>query len=289
MPVGTLNPNIPSPELTAALNAAATRMRALGRPYLTPPLLLLTFARDDSAAHRLLIQWSRERNLRLEDLATSAETMARADPGRNADFNFLDAGGQPVPLSSEMLVVLDEGRSIAQASDEIYVGTEHALGALAEQGVGTAALLRRYGITRDTMTGRLVAQAQTKRLTSQDLVARAKAGEAGPVYARQDLMQDMLELLALSNHRHVILVGDAGVGRRSSVAALGLLMAEGKGPKDFASLVQVAETALLDDAGKAVEAALRQAQEGILFVPSIERFFGGSLVSAEFPQATRAV
>src|SRR5512142_3096385 len=202
MPVGTLNPNIPSPELTAALNAAATRMRALGRPYLTPPLLLLTFARDDSAAHRLLIQWSRERNLRLEDLATSAETMARADPGRNADFNFLDAGGQPVPLSSEMLVVLDEGRSIAQASDEIYVGTEHALGALAEKGVGTAVLLRRYGLNREAVISLLTGQAQTKRLTSQDFVARARGGEAGPVYVRQDLIQDLSELLVLADHRH---------------------------------------------------------------------------------------
>ena len=106
--------------------------------------------------------------------------MARADPGLNADFNFLDENGQAVPLSTEMLVALDEARSIAQASNEIYVGTEHALGGLAEQGVSTAALLRRYGITRETMTNRLADQAQTKRLTSQDLVAQAKAGEAGP-------------------------------------------------------------------------------------------------------------
>jgi ATP-dependent Clp protease ATP-binding subunit ClpC len=287
--VGTLNPKLLSPELTAALNAAGKRRKAFSRPYLTPALLLLTFARDDSAAHRLLLQWAKERNFRMEDLAASAETMARTDPGLNADFNFMDETGQPVPLSTELLVALDEGRSIAQASDEIYIGTEHALGALAERGVGTAVLLRRYGITREAMTSALSSQAQNKRLTTQDFVAQAKGGAAEPVYVRQDLMQDLLEMLALTGYRHVLLVGDAGVGRRSLVHALGLLMAEGKGPAELKGLVEISETALLDDAAKAVDAGRNQARDGILFVPSIERFFGGSLASPEFPQATRSI
>ncbi|HEX9115464.1 MAG TPA: ATP-dependent Clp protease ATP-binding subunit [Anaerolineae bacterium] len=287
--MGTLNPNIPAPELTVALNAAARRMRAFACPYLTPALLLLTFARDESAAHRLLAQWAAERSFRLEDLAGAAETMARADPGRDADFVFVDAEGQNVPLSTDMLIVLDEGRSIAQAGNEIYVGTEHALAALAERGVGTAVLLRRYGITPEMMTNRLVSTAKAKGLTSQDFVARARNGEAGPVYVRQDLIQDLQELLALADHRHVILVGDAGVGRRSLVHALGLLMAEGKGPAGLPALIEVSEQALLDDAEKAVEAGWRQAQGGILFIPNVERFFNGSLVSADFPKATRLV
>ena len=117
-------------------------MRALGRPLLKPALLLLTFIRDDgSIAHRMLAQWATERNFRLEDLAASAEALARAGVDADAEFDFIDIHDQPVPLSTEMVVVLDEGRSIAQASHEIYVGTEHALGALAEQGVSTAALL----------------------------------------------------------------------------------------------------------------------------------------------------
>ncbi len=288
--MGILNPNIPSPELTKALNAAAKRMAAMGQRLLTPPLLLLTFARDDgSAAHRLLESLAAERSFRLDELAASAEVLARGSPGLDADFTFTDDTGQTVSLSTEMLVVLDEGRSIAQASDEIFVGTEHALGALAEKGVGTAALLRRYGISPETMTSRLVTQAQTKRLTSQDLVAQAKAGDAGPVYVRGDLMRDLLGLLALANHRHVVLVGDTGVGKRSLVHGLALLMAEGKGPADLATLVQVSESALLADAEKATQAAWQSARDGILFLPNVERFFGGSLNSAEFPHATRAV
>jgi ATP-dependent Clp protease ATP-binding subunit ClpC len=288
--LGTLNPNIPSPELTRALNGAAKRMAAFGRPLLTPALLLLTFVRENSsAAHRMLVTGAAERGFRLDDLAASAEALARANGDTNADFNFIDETGHPVPLSSGMLVVLDEGRSIAEAAGETQVGTEHALAALAEQGVNTAALLRRYGVTPTMMTNRLVDQAQTKRLGTQDLAAQARGGDAKPVYVRQDLMDDLLGLLALAEQRHVVLVGDVGVGKRSLVQALALLMAEGKGAADLRNLVWVAETALLDDADKALAAGLRAAADGILFIPNIERFFNGAMTTADFPKATRTV
>ncbi len=285
-----LNLNLLSPDLTRALHAAAQRMRAMGLPFLTPPLLLLTFARDDSgAAHRLLVQMATERSFRLDELAASAEVMARNSPGRDADLTFVDATGATVRLSTEMVIVLDEGRSIAQAADEMLIGTEHALAALAERGVGTAALLRRYGLSPETMTNRLVQQAQAKRVAGQDLVAQAKAGEAKPVHVRSDLMRDLLGLLTLANHRHVVLVGETGVGKRSLVQGLALLLAEGQGPAGLASLMQVSEHALLTNAEQAITTARRQAADGVLFIPNVERFFSGAFNAAEFPQATRAV
>ncbi|MDQ1300354.1 MAG: hypothetical protein QG637_271, partial [Chloroflexota bacterium] len=285
-----LNPNILAPDLTKALNATAKRMKAMNLPFVTPALLLLTFVRDDiGAAHRLLTLLAAERSFRLDELAASAEVMARNSPGRDADLTLTSETGAAVRMSTEMVIVLDEGRSIAQAADELQVGTEHALGALAERGVGTAALLRRYGISPETLTNRLVQQAQTKRVASQDLVAQAKAGEARPVHVRGDLMRDLLGLLTLANHRHVMLVGETGVGKRSLAQGLALLLAEGKGPEGLASLVQVSENALLADAEKAVETARRQAADGVLFIPGVERFFSGSLTTAEFPKGTRAV
>jgi ATP-dependent Clp protease ATP-binding subunit ClpA len=150
-------------------------------------------------------------------------------------------------------------------------------------------MLRRYGITRETLAGRLATQAQTKRTAGQDQVAQAKGGEGAPVYVREDLMHDLLGLLTLANHRHVMLVGDAGVGRRSLVQGLALLMAEGKGPPGLSNLVTVSEHALLIDPEKAVDNALQQARDGILFIPNVERFFGSATVNAEFPRATRSV
>ena len=288
--MASLNPNIPSPDLTKALNAAAIRMRALKLPYLTPALLLVSFVRDDgSAAHRLLVQLAVERSFRLDELAVSAEVLAKASPGTDANFIFTDESGQAIRMSTEMVVLLDEGRSIAEASGETQIGTEHALGGLGERGVSTATILRRYGISRETLASRLAIQAQVKRTTGQDTVAQAKAGEALPVYVRGDLMRDLLGLLTLANHRHVVLVGDGGVGRRSLVNGLSLLMAEGKGPVGLGNLVQVTDYSLLFDAEKAVDSAYQQARDGILFIPNIERFFGSSMASPEFPKATRLV
>ncbi len=259
-------------------------------PLLTPALLLLTFVRDaDSAAHRLLVSLAAERSFRLDELAASAETLAKGNPGKDADFSFTGRDGRSVGLSSEMVVVLDEGRSIAQASDELIVGTDHALGGLAERGVATAGLLRRYGISPETMAGRLVSQAQARRLNSQDIAGEAKEGAIAPVHVRADLMRDLLGLLTLADHRHVVLVGDAGVGKRSLVRGLALLMAEGKGPAGLTSLIEISERALLNDAEKAVENGWQQARDGILFIPNLDRFFGSAMATAEFPRATRIV
>jgi ATP-dependent Clp protease ATP-binding subunit ClpA len=49
-------------------------------------------------------------------------------------------------------------------------------------------------------------------------------------------------------------------------------------------VVEITETALVDDADGAARAGLSQAKGGILFVPNIGRFFGGRLYS-EFPKA----
>ena len=287
--MGTLNPNLVSPELGRAINQTAARQRVTAQKLLTPAALLLTFVREPgTAAHRVLTQLAIERSFRMDELAVSAEAFARAAPGQDADFTYQGDNG-PIRLSTEMLIVLDEGRSIAEASGETQVGTEHALGGLAERGVGTAGILRRYGISRETLAGRLATAAQTKRTSGQDQVAQAKGGEGAPVYVREELMRDLLGLLTLADHRHVVLVGDPGVGRRSLVQGLALLMAEGKGPEGLNNLVTVGEHALLLDPEKAIENAARQAQGGILFLPNIERFFGSATVNAEFPKATKSV
>lgn len=61
--------------------------------------------------------------------------------------------------------------AIAQAVGEIYVGSAHALAAMSQKGVSTAAMLERYGVTPAAMTTLLADTAVAKRLTSPDWVA----------------------------------------------------------------------------------------------------------------------
>jgi ATP-dependent Clp protease ATP-binding subunit ClpC len=300
--MGTLNPDIPSQELTRALERAAALARDMKKRALTPETLLLAFVRmSDSTAYRLLQRFAETRGFKLADLENEVENRARTSIGRDADFYFVDEKEQRIPLSRETLVVIDEGLTIAQAMDEIQAGTEHALAAMTQAGASTAGLLQRRGITPRAMTDLLSDQALSRR-TTRDWVALARKGEATPVYFREALLRDLITVLSLATNRHIILVGPPGTGKRTLAYSLALLIAEGKGPvlpvpstaegnpvegpEGFKAVIEIAETALLDNPSAAVRSGLRQARGGILFIPDIHRFFGG-LVHAQFPKAEK--
>ena len=287
--MGTLNLSILSPDLTQALNDAARTLPVYGRRVLTPELLLLTLLRGKTwPSYRLLEHFARERGFNLAELERATEAQIKTREGRSADFDFVSGEGQRIPLSDEMLVVLDEGKAVAQSMDEIYAGTLHALAAMSQRGVSTAGLLQRYGLTPTAISSLLADDVLARRITTSDLVSQAKAGELDPVYTREAPLRELLNLLSLSGSRHVILLGPAGVGKRSLVTSLALRIAEGKGPANLSKVVQISESALLDDSVAAVQAGLRQAAGGVLFLPNIHRFFGG-VVRADFPKATRNV
>jgi ATP-dependent Clp protease ATP-binding subunit ClpC len=273
----TLNPSLSSKGLSRALNQAAEIMRTLGKQVLTPEVLLLAFLRSpDSTAHRMLERFADTRGFKLADLDAAVLKQAQTREGRDVDFSFVADSGVRVPMSDEMLAVLDEGKTIAQALDEVWVGSEHALGAMSQAGVSTAGLLQSHGVTPQAMTEVLADQALARRETTNDWVALAKSGDVHPVVYREGLLRDLLSMLSLARERHVVLVGPAGVGKRTLVYSLALLIAEGKGPAGIKSVVEISEQALLDNALGAVQAGLRRASGGILFVPNIHRFVGGA-------------
>jgi ATP-dependent Clp protease ATP-binding subunit ClpC len=283
--MGTLNPDIPSEELHRALNEAAIIMRGLRQQVMMPEHLLLALLDNGTyVAHGLLERLANERGFELEKLARAVEDQVRGRRAAGVDFDFEAADGSRVALGSEMLVVLDEGRAIARARDELWVGTEDALAAMSQSGVSTAGLLQQRGVTPRALSSLLADAALAPKGTTRDLVALAREGHLLPVYYRQELLRDLLNVLGLARHRHVVLVGPAGVGKRSLVHALALLVAEGQGPRDLASVVEVSEAALLTDASRAVQAGRRKAGGGALFLPNIHRYFGGVL-HADFPKA----
>ena len=285
--MGTLSPDIPSKELTRALESAAALMRSLKKHVLTPEILLLAFIRlPDSAAYRILHRFAETRGFKLTDLENEVENRARMRIGRDVDFGFVDESEQRVPLSKETLVVIDEGLTIAQAMDEVWVGTEHALAAMAQAGISTAGLLQRRGITPRAMTDLLSDRTLSKGTTTRNWVALARKGEATPVYFREALLRDLITVLSLVTNRHVVLVGPPGAGKRTLVYSLALLIAEGKGPEGLKAVIEIAEAALLDNPPTAVKSGLRRAQGGVLFIPNIHRFFGG-VVHAQFPRAEK--
>jgi ATP-dependent Clp protease ATP-binding subunit ClpC len=283
----TLNPDLLDTTSRNALNRASDIMRQLGKQVLIPELALLALLRSpDTTAYRAMARLVESRGFKLKDLEAETEAQARSRTGRYANMNFYDGQNATIGLSDETVVALDEARSIALATGEIYIQTEHLLGALSQAGVSTAGLLQRYGVTPTALAGLMGEGLVSKRSTTADWVQQAKQGQLAPLYYRENLLRDLSTLLSLADDRHVVLVGAPGSGRRSLVQSMALLVAESKGPERVKCIIQVSDSAWLDNPVLAMQVGLKQAQGGILFLADLHRFLGGAARS-DVPQAAK--
>src|SRR5512143_51792 len=272
--MGTLNPNLLSKHTSLILNESAKIMPTVGRRVLMPEMVLLGLIRTpDTSARRILDKVAQERGFKLSDLDQAAVAQLNAREGRPADFVFVLDNGGKVDLSGELLHSIDEALTIAQASDEGWIGTEHVLSALSQRGVSTAGLLQARGITPQALEPYLKDRSIARRMTTRDWVADAKAGDLTTVYYRENLLRELISVLSLSGQRHVLLIGPAGCGRRSLAYSLALLIAENRGPQGIDRVIEIAESALLDNPVEALRSGVKQAIGGALFIPNVARFF----------------
>jgi ATP-dependent Clp protease ATP-binding subunit ClpC len=252
-------------------------------------ILLALLRRKETAAARILNVFATSRGVDLDRLDRQVHLACENRRDQNGSLDFIASGNRSVPLSRQTIILIDDALSEANARDEVRIDTDHALLILSESSVSTSGLLRQHGITPKTITDIIGDRQQyggkTTGTTTEDFVAKAKAGELRAVYFREDLLREMINILTQAINRHIILIGPDGVGKRTLAYSLGLLISEGKGPNGIQSLIQIDETALLDNDHKAVRAGLSQARGGILFIPHLHRFFGGP-VKADFSKST---
>ncbi|CAG0993365.1 partial ATP-dependent Clp protease ATP-binding subunit ClpC, partial [Anaerolineae bacterium] len=209
----------------------------------------------------------------LADVEQAATNQIKMREARPADFTFTLDTGASIQLSDELLKAIDDALTIAQANDEVWIGTEHLLSAFATAGISTAGLLQMRGITPQALTPYLKDRSLAKRMTTRDWAADARSGELTPMFFRESLLREMISVLSQARNRHILLVGNAGSGRKSLAYSLALLIAEGKGPQGVASLIEIAESALLDNPLEALRSGVKQSIGGALFLPNVARFF----------------
>lgn len=276
---GTLSTKIPTSELTQTLTYAAGLARSNNIAVITPEILLLAMVKTPEAeARQLLQQFSQERGFNWSDFERDVERAVsdqRWLRGANTDlkdanFDFVMGEGERIPLSDKMLVVLDEGLTLANQQGQAQCGTVQALSIIAGLGTRSDLALRKRGITPQA-----IQEALNPVVMPVTAAVQAKNRPATAIYPRQDLLVKLVSRLTMAGKRHVILVGPTGVGKRSLVLALQQLIVAGKGPAGLKNVVQVSEPALLTNPVEAIQGAVRQAQGGVLFVPDIARFFGG--------------
>lgn len=292
--MGTLNPDLISKDVDTLLNDAVELRKEYNQQFIMPELLLLALLRrPDTAAQRLLKVFESSRGVDLEKLERQVVLAVQSRRDQYGNLDFVAQGNKKVPLSRQVIILLDDGLGVANSMHEVRVDSDHVLTVMSESSMSTSGLLRQAGITPKAIKDILSDSSQVlpvKRSsgTTQDFVALAKRGNMRAVYFREELLSEMMNVMTQAVNRHIILVGPDGVGKRTLTYSLALLMSEGKGPTGFSSLVQVDETALLDNEQQAIRAGMSKARGGILFIPHVHRFFGGP-IKAEFSKATSMV
>lgn len=156
-------------------------------------------------------------------------------------------GTSDVFLSSSMRRILEEAQVEANRLGDEYVSTEHILLSVSEEGRCPASLvIRKYGITRETILLALKDIRGSKRITdsepersfkvlekyTQDITKLAELKKLDPVIGREDEIERVMQVLMCKKKNNPALVGEAGVGKSTIVEGLAQRITEGDIP-DF--------------------------------------------------------
>lgn len=213
------------------LQEAAQKAGELGRSEVDTEHLL--FALSHSDVVKILLE---QFKIDIDDLRRQIEAEAPRGEGKE--------GGE-IGVSPRLKDGLNRAFIASNELGHSYVGPEHLLIGLAEEGDGLAAdILRKYGLTpqalrqqvtkvvgRGAEEGRVDTPSNTPDLDefSRDLTKLAREGKLDPVIGRAREIETTIEVLARRKKNNPVLIGEPGVGKTAIIEGLAQRIVAGEG------------------------------------------------------------